>query len=226
MGDPYEILAESIVLVDTSIIPWRQTSLEEYVFPIYARAWSRTKESDTLLRAYSRVRKDPLTERNTVPGEEGVRVRSTVNKLLRVLADNRLSSDQYFLGAVTYLSASELQSQVGVLATRLGPNGIAKGRSRAELALFKRQQFSHEAEVRVIVIRGRESASEDIFRLAFDPNEVFEEITFDPRLAPFERIEREEVIRRLGYTGAVSDWNLYQRNLLQIYWDPQVTHEN
>jgi hypothetical protein len=49
-----------------------------------------------------------------------------------------------------------------------------------------------------------------------NPNEVFEEIAFDPRLATFERREREAIIRSLEYTGKITETGLYQRTLLQV----------
>jgi hypothetical protein len=56
-----------------------------------------------------------------------------------------------------------------------------------------------------------------------NPNAVFEEIAFDPRLAPFERIERETRIKTLGYSGPVATDALYQRTLFEVvlprHWD-------
>jgi hypothetical protein len=75
--------------------------------------------------------------------------------------------------------------------------------------LLKRHEFSHESEVRLIYIEERNLPSQNIVKVPFDPNIVFEEITFDPRLAMFERNERETVIRSFGYTGLVTHLDLY-----------------
>jgi hypothetical protein len=53
-------------------------------------------------------------------------------------------------------------------------------------------------------------------RVKIDPNVLFDEVTFDPRLELFERKEREAVIKNLGYTGKIVDSNLYQRPELVV----------
>ena len=52
-----------------------------------------------------------------------------------------------------------------------------------------------------------------------DPNLIFEEVTFDSRLGEFERLEREAVARKLGYTGTFGDSNLYRGQALLILLD-------
>lgn len=73
--DPFEVLASRIHLIDE-----RRSEpplpLELLLAPAYAQCWSRTEESDTLLRAYSRVTKDSHFHRNTQQHHEGVRVRT------------------------------------------------------------------------------------------------------------------------------------------------------
>ena len=49
-----------------------------------------------------------------------------------------------------------------------------------------------------------------------DPNLVFEEVAFDPRLALFERREREETAQRIGYRGPFADSGLYVGRLLDV----------
>lgn len=52
--------------------------------------------------------------------------------------------------------------------------------------------------------------------MPIEPSAVFDEISFDPRLETFERRERGAVIRSLGYKGAITESDLYQRTLLQV----------
>ena len=49
-----------------------------------------------------------------------------------------------------------------------------------------------------------------------DPNNLFDEVRFDPRLAEFERKEREALARKLGYSGKVTTSSLYLGTLLNI----------
>lgn len=57
---------------------------------------------------------------------------------------------------------------------------------------------------------------DDMLRIPFEPNAVFEEVTFDPRLITFEREERKANARKLGYKGPFRDSMLYQGVLLQV----------
>ncbi|EKO3577004.1 hypothetical protein P0F01_003152, partial [Vibrio metschnikovii] len=58
-----------------------------------------------------------------------------------------------------------------------------------------------------------------LLQVQIDPNTLFDEVSFDPRLDEFERREREDVVRNLGFTGTINNNDLYQRILLQISID-------
>ena len=53
--DPYEILTSRVMIVYGRTAPGEQRPLGPLLRPAYAQCWSNTRESDTLLRAYSRV---------------------------------------------------------------------------------------------------------------------------------------------------------------------------
>ena len=91
--DPLE-LTNVLLFVSDPRPGFQQRSLMENMPPVFAQCWSGSaaSESDTLLRAYSRVVKDPVFHRNTCPRDECVRVRSTPRKLLRALEAGTLSS--------------------------------------------------------------------------------------------------------------------------------------
>jgi hypothetical protein len=88
---------------------------------------------------------------------------------------------------------------------------------------MKREAFAHEAEVRLILVRHGSDSSDPVFRTHIDPNAVFDEISFDPRLEIFERKERETLIRNLGYAGPFRESQLYNRVLLQVVLDSPPT---
>lgn len=216
--DPFEVLASDIMMQDRRSTPPRQQSLEPYLRPVYAQCWSRIQESDTLLRAYSRVFKDPHFGRNTAPQQEGVRVRSSATRLIRAAQDwaASLSGVLCFVGAVQYETRDDIIQRLADLVYQHGPAAIGVGRLRAEQLLLKRTAFSHEDEVRLICVDERGIGDQDVIRIPIDPDEVFEEVTFDPRLLRFERIERETVARNLGYEGTFIPSDLYQRTLIQL----------
>lgn len=203
--DPHESLAEGIAVTPrVQGVPQPQRFLDCYLRPAYAQPWSRTHSSDTLLRAYSRVVKDPNSTRNTVPRDEGVRVRSTPRKLLAALKEwcPTNPSETCFIGSVQYGPAEGLHQHVADLIGKHGLEHFGRGRGRAELLLLKRAGYEHEAEVRLIYVEEREIGKlEPLLRVPCHPNAVFEDLVFDPRLAEFERIEREALVRKWGYQG-------------------------
>ena len=212
--DPFEVLPSRVIMERPK--PYEQKPLETFLKPAYAQCWSRTKESDTLLRAYSRVVKDPHHRRNTLPREEGVVVRSTPRKLLSAMQDWARSRPAMscFIGAVRYESSDAIRQYLTDRISQYGPGAVGRGQLRAELLLLKRQMFSHEAEVRMICVC--DLPEQPLMQIPVDPSSIFDEVTFDPRLETFEQREREAVARSLNYKGPVrrSDW--YTVILLQV----------
>ena len=99
---------------------------------------------------------------------------------------------------------------------------MGQGVNRAKSLLLKRLAFRHEAEIRIILISLTKS-EQDTFVIDINPNKVFDEVRFDPRLAEFERREREKRARDLGYRGSIDANSYYQRVLFQVpiskHWD-------
>jgi hypothetical protein len=117
---------------------------------------------------------------------------------------------------VQYKNGDEIMQHLANVIDRFGPTAVGMGRLRAELLLLKRVAFSHEREVRLICVDERGIENQDMIRIPIDPNEIFEEVTFDPRLIDFERIERETVARNLEYRGPIRESQLYQGVDIQL----------
>ena len=216
--DPLEIVAGPLA------VSWRESGrymkriINQSLPAVHAQCWSMSAESDTLLRAYSHVIKDPHFHRNICPRDEGVRVRSTPNKLLRalMLGSQSGSAVTCFVGSVQYLEEKALFQEIANAVDSVGIHVFELPGNRARLLLMKREAFAHEAEVRLIAVHQKSEAADPLFRVGIDPNEVFDEMTFDPRLEIFERRERETLIRELGYTGPFRESGLYERVLLEV----------
>jgi len=199
--------------------PWKQEFFAHLRKPIHAQCWSSVEESDTLWRVYSRYVKDEATFRNKCPEDEGVQVRTTPRKLFRSLWDYCQSDPQEscFLGRVVYLKKDQVAQYI---TNEIGHNRLLAfdgGLGHAESVLYKRSAFSHEAETRLIHVDHRQDqVPDDLLRVPIDPNDLFDEIIFEPRLVKFERLEREEEIRKLGYTGKIGVSDLYQRVFHQV----------
>lgn len=220
--DPFEVLPQRIQVVDKRTVPGRVEMLHAHLHPVFAQCWSNTKESDTLLRAYSRVVKHPHHRRNMVPSDEGVQVRSSPRKLLRALATQfpHHAEQHCFVGAIQYGSEGGLKKHIANLVGSHEPAVLGRGRPLAELHLLKRMAFRHESEIRLIYIAERSLAGTDFLTCPINVNDVFEEITFDPRLESFEHKEREAVFRALGYSGHITPSELYRGLLMEVILDP------
>jgi hypothetical protein len=218
--DPFEVIGNTIAVNFSNDDQRKQEIINQSLPPVYAQCWSMTSESDTLLRAYSRVVKDPQFRRNICPRDEGVKVRSTPRKLLKPLVAGVPSGPvaSCFIGSVWYLERDKLLQAIAKTISKHGLDIFEKNKQKqAELLLMKRAAFLHEAEVRLIAIIHHETTSTNgVFKISIDPNTVFDEITFDPRLETFQRKEREASFRDLGYTGQFGESSLYQKVLLQI----------
>jgi hypothetical protein len=194
--------------------------LSDYLSECWAQCWSYEADSDVLLRAYSRVIIDPIAQRNTTPSEEGVRVTTTARRLIKMLNDwSGVHQNYHFhLAGVTYEAEQNFGQQ---LANRLtgtdGPLYFSQPDGRAESLCTKRARFSHENEVRLLCV-GDEKLGQggNIKRFPIDPNSVFTEIAFDPRLISFERRERETWFRSSGYSGTILEDASYLPVLISI----------
>jgi hypothetical protein len=181
-SDPYEQLIWSCKVINKG--SGRQFMTHPCLWPVYAQCWSATKESETLLRAYSRVVRHPLFRRNQCPGEEGVTVRSTPRKLLESLQawapDEH--KDHCYIGRVKYFDSEGVRAHVGEFFSRHPPDTKVSAMQTAELMLLKRSTFEHENEIRLIYVETRDGPPPDRISCEFDPNEIFDAVKFDPRL--------------------------------------------
>jgi hypothetical protein len=212
--DPFEII-ESLIAVNEPGIG--QKIINQNLPPVFAQCWSTTPESDTLLRAYSRVDKDPRFKRNTCPRYEGVQVKSTPRKLLQVLRSQSLPiAGHAFAGAVQYMDRQQVYRWIHDTIVEHGLEAFQIPQNRAGLLLLKRLAFQHESEVRPLFVCS-EVANTPFLHVAFDPNEVFDEVRFDPRLKGVEAKERANTIKSLGYRGTIARSDLYDMTMLEIH---------
>jgi hypothetical protein len=207
---------------------WRSTGKSqmshEFMHIVFAQCWSATKESDTLLKAYSRVVKDKFSNRNESPRDEGVTVCSTPRKLMNVLRKwaPENCKDCCFVGLVNYFNATDLEYHVGEIIRKHPSDRKISARQMAELLLLKRNLFEHENEVRIMYVDTNQeyaSRSVELTRCNINPNEVFDSVKFDPRLADFERKEREQFVRDLQYKGKFTKSDLHTAMMLEILMD-------
>lgn len=227
--DPREDPAALCMLDGIKLSPPKgQQALSAYLAPVWAQCWSLNPGSDTLLRAYSRVSIDPNSQRNNARDAEGVIVNTTVRHLLSAAEGwHADGADSHFvIGRVEYMDDSEIGQRIvnACNTDGYGPAFFGTVQGRAESLLWKRFYFEHEQEVRLMLIARSWPEYQPVPKVRsvrIDPNSLFHSISFDPRLIPFERIEREAEVREAGYTGEIRPDHSYQRilNLLGMHRD-------
>jgi hypothetical protein len=129
---------------------------------VYGQCWTQHRDTDAMWRIYS-------------SDTNGAKVRTTPRKLLEALkaSDTCFGDVTCFIGKVQYQTQKDLVSSLKELDL-FNTNGAGV----AESLLYKRKEFSHEKEVRLIHTEGTGS----VYPFSIKPNDLFDEIVFDPRM--------------------------------------------
>jgi len=155
---------------------------------IYGQCWTLQRESDAMWRIYSQ-------------DKNGVRVRCTIRTLLESIhhfnPDANLES--IFIGKVEYLTQKDLISKLTSVED-------IYGKEAAKSLLYKRMEFKHESEARLICTSGIGETQ----KLSIDPNKVFDEIVFDPRMNQHIYKAYSGLLSSQGFGNRVSKSVLYQ----------------
>jgi len=173
--DPYEnFFHQGAVTVDGQLVgldPIRQS--------FYGQCWTLKEESDAIWRIYA-------------PNKDGVRVKTTVQKLADVLHQRTIqqgmpqhSFHKCYVGKVQYAAQDELHSLMVDNERRLRTLTDTSGRGPALTLLLKRTAFSHEEEVRAIyntVGEAEKNHYGDVLNFDLNPATFIDEICFDPRM--------------------------------------------
>jgi hypothetical protein len=134
----------------------------------YGQCWSLIDESDAMWRIYSH-------------DKMGIKVKTTIRKLIDSLQSSPdASSGECFVGKVKYLDSGALKQRLEDTSW-LHMEAISYDGQAASL-LFKRLEFTHEHEVRLLFLDHRDGGSM-IFQHSVEPLELFDEIEFDPRIS-------------------------------------------
>lgn len=169
---------------------------------LYGSCWSHLKESDAMWRIYS-------------PEKNGIKIKTTVKKLISALfhSIDTQREKKAFIGKVEYLTTEQiinkLQDEKWVQNIMYDPTN----KSKAETLLFKRTEFEHENEIRLIYYEAQRhevGQYPEFFSLNFQPNDLIEEIELDPRLTEIEYLTIEKKLLTSGYSNRVSKSKLYE----------------
>ncbi len=133
---------------------------------VYGQCWTFHRETDAMWRIYSH-------------DKDGIRVSTTPRKLLTALqkAEPKHHNLKCFIGKVSYLPKTKLLEKLQSIDL-LNTNGSGI----AESLLYKRTEFKHENEIRLIYSGDDNACVSDIFQFDIDPATLLDRILFDPRM--------------------------------------------
>lgn len=152
------------------------------------QCWSiRQSETDAMWRIYA-------------PNKDGVKMQSTPRRLLETLQQHTPStSHQCYIGKVLYKTKTAIEKAVEKIDFK-SPRGVATS------LLYKRKEFSHEREIRLLFM----GTSDETFSFNVDTNLLIDKLVFDPRM-PKELYEAY----RIALTGLKYKNNIRKSLLCQ-----------
>src|ERR1035438_4464935 len=196
--DPFE----NFLLTRKVKLDGQNVSIAEFQERLYGQCWSLCKESDAMWRIYS-----------PESAGDGIKVKTTARKLFNVLTsvEHRYAPLRYFIGKVEYLDQQQLVEYFSDPKTFKAflLDGTARGPVVA--LLFKRKEFSHEQEVRLVFQCDKTELKDETKYFPMDPNSLFEEMEFDPRILDPKIIAIwEQEFRALGFKNPIRQSPLYR----------------
>jgi hypothetical protein len=164
---------------------------------LHGSCWTKKSVSDAMWRIYS-------------PDKISVRIKSTPKLLGEALnsALKNYARSKWFVGKVKYYPQSKILSKAKFLANQILSD--ASEEAAAKSLLFKRNAFSHEQEVRILVIDRHQKAKNGMIKIKLDPHKVIQGILVDSR-APDEwlQVYSTYLKNQLGFKGRVTKSTLY-----------------
>ena len=175
----------------------------------YGQCWTLNPESDAMWRIYSHTK-------------DGARVKTTVGRLIRAIYDstNAFARMSYFIGSVGYETEEDLRRLFEHPANASDAALDQTGKGQATTLFLKRKEFEHEAEVRLLFQFCEGGCSdqrpETVWNFPIDPNTLFDDVLFDPRMddAAFKR--ESQRLTALGFRKPVKQSALYKLPNLNI----------
>ncbi len=194
--DPFENFLYQIPCVD--LTTGASVSVENLRRKLYGQCWSFEKESDAMWRIYS-------------PTKDAIKVSSTPRRLIRAIYDakHQFASLMYFIGAVRYAEENDFVTFFSNPDSMLTCITDTSARCPVELLLWKRREFEHEKEVRLI-FQNTHDLPDDIVHFDIDPFTLFDEVVFDPRMPKPIAAAFSAKLRTYGFKGTIDQSKLYQ----------------
>lgn len=163
----------------------------------YGNCWTSKPVSDALWRIYSQDKKS-------------VRIKSTPEILSRNIEKwlERHPNYRLYIGRVEYLKTIQIKAKAKAFAKSARSGDLC--RAAAESLLFKREAFSHEDEVRVLMIDQHNGGSDHLIKVDIDPHDIIRTVVIDSR-ASEEVVDMYStyLIEKFKYRRSISKSTLY-----------------
>ena len=177
----------------------------------FGQCWSLTKESDAMWRIYS-------------PDKSGVKIRTTIEKLFNPLYSSVPRHQSFkgeynlytFIGKVKYSSTNKLIEMLNDKDGMSSKLFDQSGKGQASTFFYKRWAFRHENEIRLIYNATENKNNSDLFKFEINPNELIDEIVFDPRIDNRLFEVYKEHLRIIGFKGKIIKSGLYSIKQLKF----------
>lgn len=167
----------------------------------YGQCWTLREESDAMWRIYS-------------PHDMAAKIKTTITKLFTAIYDPEdINADRrYWIGKVRYEDQAEMVKTLQSLLSNFDDTIMFVTDhtffSQALTLLFKREAFEDEEEIRLI-FRADDPQGLDERTFAIDPNNLIDEVIFDPRMEPDLFADYRMQLQDLGYKGRIERSTLY-----------------
>ncbi len=192
-------------------------SINEFKERLYGLCWSLHQETDAMWRIYS-----PYKVGEEDRKKDGIKVRTTARKLFNALlkVPHKYAPLRYFIGAVEYLSEQKLVDFFSDPKTWKNFTLDSTARGPVMALLLKREEFSHEKEVRVVFQCDKTECGDKLKYFPIDPNSFFEEIVFDPRILDPQIIDDwTKELKGLGFQNPIYQSPMYKLPITTIKLD-------
>lgn len=137
------------------------------------------------------------------PNNSGVKVRTTIEKLFNSLVEKAPEKERVFIGKVEYKKKEKYEESI--------KKTMSIGAQEPDLArslLIKRNEFSHEREIRLLYDHNL-GIEDEIYAYEFDPLKVIDQIMFDPRLQESMVEVYKNFFKKQGFQKTIKKSELY-----------------
>jgi hypothetical protein len=194
--DPFEnLIAKTIIKLETGNEPsFRDLGIRENS---HGTCWTRKPTSDAIWRIYS-------------PDKRAVRIESTPEIISRNISRwlKNYPKSKLYIGAVDYVPYKQIKQKAKDFARRVRSAELFK--AAAESLLFKREEFSHEDEVRIILIDQYNMSKDRVLNVDVEPHDIIQSVEIDPRAsAEIVAVYKSYLINVLKFKGNISKSKLY-----------------